>query len=308
MNKFNIWFENGPSGRLVSVRGYEKGGKSTADILKEFGSAVFREGTVKPTRKKICVTFPGKFQPYHKGHEFIYKQLINMFGEESMWILPSERIEFPSKPLSFDERKRLILKSKKISVDPKHIRARKSKGFNRSGLAKDLGIADKMEEYIFIVILSIQDSKLIKMKDKETYYQPYPQQLYDVSIDELQELTEYLPSMKYYGFKFVVDAVESEMGDDYGIKPERKSRIGKRIGLSLTIAELRKHIVDGTLDEVEDKLPYDIEEIKKMTDSIVGSEETIEKVKKEIEEKEEEKVLSKSVVRRLKISKGEKNT
>lgn len=275
-------------GITTSTSTHKLVGKDLRQALKEYSDIVFRKGTVSENEpiKNVCVTFPGRFQPYNKAHQNVYKMLIRIFGEDSMWILPSESTHFPSAPLSFNDRKQLILQSKHMSIDANHIRPRKSKGFNRNGLAKDLGISSaEMDSYIFVVVISNEDDSLMPTQDKETYYQPWPQELYSSNPEEIRKMTRYLPSMKKYGFKFVVDAFTSEMGDDFGKKISDKQQpmsfLRKQAIFNIGINELKKSIVANKLEDVQDQLPYDVNAITdKMKEKIIGNtqkgEETID--------------------------------
>ena len=63
--------------------------------------------------KNIPVTavFPGRFQPFHKGHLDIYKKLIEKFGKTNVYIITGDNLNSKNKennPLNFKQKKELI--------------------------------------------------------------------------------------------------------------------------------------------------------------------------------------------------------
>lgn len=57
--------------------------------------------------KKTIVIFPGRFQPFHKGHMAAYRYLADKFGQENVNIFTSDLTKEES-PLNFEERKKII--------------------------------------------------------------------------------------------------------------------------------------------------------------------------------------------------------
>lgn len=57
--------------------------------------------------KKTIVIYPGRFQPFHKGHMAAYRYLTDKFGQENVNIFTSDLTKNES-PLNFEERKKII--------------------------------------------------------------------------------------------------------------------------------------------------------------------------------------------------------
>lgn len=57
--------------------------------------------------KRTIVIFPGRFQPFHKGHMAAYRYLTDKFGQENVNIFTSDLTKQES-PLDFEERKKII--------------------------------------------------------------------------------------------------------------------------------------------------------------------------------------------------------
>jgi len=288
--------------QTANTSAFKDFGRSKVESIKDFGEIVFKEGTIEEKPKQYVVTFPGRFQPYHKGHLITYKLLKKMFGDDVIFILPSASRSYPFNPLSFQERKELILASKGITLHPKNIRPRKSRGFDPMGLAKDLGVSNKLDDCIFICVLSIEDTKLMPVKDKETYYQPWPAELYDATTEDLREVSKHLPSMRHYGFKFTVDAFGAEMIYDFK-KEKRKSNFVKtQILIEMSFDTIRE--TDNIYD-LQKLLPYNVELLMKMRDSFMKEEyydieqELIEDEELSEEEVERELELKKELAQQL---------
>lgn len=251
---------------------HKSAGRSKKEVIQEFSKIVFKENSIINNIKKFCVILPGQFQPYHKGHLITYKLLRRMFGDESIFILPSIKMSLFN-PLSFNQRKQLILKSKGMTLHPKNIIPRHSKGFDPIGLAKDLGLINKRHEYIFICVLSSGDTPLMPVIDKETYYQPWPAELYDATQSELTELSKLLPAMDKYGFRFTVDAFGPEIFFDFKKEVIQNNFLKKQFLIELGFNEVKRYSDQNKLDELQKYLPYDVELLKEMQDEILDIEE-----------------------------------
>jgi len=260
-------------------------GKDIEEVIKDFSNVVFDKNAITNNIKKICVCLPGNFQPFHNGHLVTYKLLRKLFGDDSIFILPSAQRIFPNNPLTFEQRKKLILNSRGLTLHPNHIKQRRSKGFKHLELAKDIGISNQLSEYIFITVLSIEDSLLMPTEDKVTYYQPYPAELYDINIDKLRNLTRFLPSMDKYGFKFTVDAFGSEILYDFGKKEQSKFSLIKNILFNISIEEVREQLEFDQLKDLEKVLPYDPKLLYSMKEFFINNNYDYEKEQEEKEDK-----------------------
>ena len=60
---------------------------------------------LKLTKNNVVVVYPGRFQPFHKGHHHSYSQLVSKFGKNNVYIATSDKIEAGRSPLKFKEKK-----------------------------------------------------------------------------------------------------------------------------------------------------------------------------------------------------------
>jgi methyl-accepting chemotaxis protein len=61
----------------------------------------------KQLQRRTIVIYPGRFQPFHKGHLAAYRYLTDKFGQENVNIFTSDIVNDNS-PLNFEERKRVM--------------------------------------------------------------------------------------------------------------------------------------------------------------------------------------------------------
>lgn len=50
------------------------------------------------------VVYPGRFQPFHKGHKAVYDYLVKRYGRDSVFIATSNKVEPPRSPFSFSDK------------------------------------------------------------------------------------------------------------------------------------------------------------------------------------------------------------
>lgn len=52
----------------------------------------------------ILVVYPGRFQPFHKGHKAVYDGLVAKFGRDRVFISTSNKVDPPRSPFSFSDK------------------------------------------------------------------------------------------------------------------------------------------------------------------------------------------------------------
>ena len=53
---------------------------------------------------QLLVIYPGRFQPFHKGHFWVYQYLVSKFGRNNVYIVTSNKVEPPKSPFPFSEK------------------------------------------------------------------------------------------------------------------------------------------------------------------------------------------------------------
>lgn len=69
---------------------------------------------------KIIAVYPGRFQPFHKGHSEVYKWLKQKFGQAL--IATSNKVEPPKSPFNFSEKKQMMELAGVTSSDIKEVK------------------------------------------------------------------------------------------------------------------------------------------------------------------------------------------
>jgi hypothetical protein len=52
--------------------------------------------------------YPGRFQPYHAGHQIAYDALVKQFGKENVFIVTSDKQDSVKSPFSFQDKKNIM--------------------------------------------------------------------------------------------------------------------------------------------------------------------------------------------------------
>lgn len=58
--------------------------------------------------KQVLVIYPGRFQPFHKGHAQVYNYLAKQYGANNVYICTSDKVEPPRSPFNFAEKVKMI--------------------------------------------------------------------------------------------------------------------------------------------------------------------------------------------------------
>lgn len=59
---------------------------------------------VENRAQQTLVIYPGRFQPWHKGHKAVYDHLVGQFGRDNVYIATSNKVEPPRSPFNFSEK------------------------------------------------------------------------------------------------------------------------------------------------------------------------------------------------------------
>ena len=73
-------------------------------------------------RKLLAVVYGGRFQPFHKGHYSVYRELCKQFGEGAVWIATSNKTNFDPangdiSPFTFEEKVEVMVQLFGISPE-----------------------------------------------------------------------------------------------------------------------------------------------------------------------------------------------
>jgi hypothetical protein len=54
--------------------------------------------------QNLVVVYPGRFQPFHKGHKAVYDYLVKKFGRDRVYIATSNKVDPPKSPFNFSDK------------------------------------------------------------------------------------------------------------------------------------------------------------------------------------------------------------
>jgi hypothetical protein len=58
--------------------------------------------------KHVIAIYPGRFQPFGKHHAAAFKWLQQQFGQDSAFIVTSDKVDPPKSPFNFEEKKQIV--------------------------------------------------------------------------------------------------------------------------------------------------------------------------------------------------------
>lgn len=120
-------------------------------------------------RKLLAVVYGGRFQPFHRGHYAVYKELCKAFGVGAVWIATSNKTNFdPAEgdisPFTFEERAELMVQL--FGISPEKIIKCKNPAFAPK---------EVLELYKApVVCVMVAGDKDVERYSKSKSYKPYP--------------------------------------------------------------------------------------------------------------------------------------
>ncbi len=123
--------------------------------------------------KRLVVTYPGRFQPFHQGHAEVFHQLQSKFGSDNVYIVSADKVEPPKSPFSFSDKVQFM----RAAGIPAHSIINAAKVY-------DLPEQFPKENTIFIAVVGEPDAKRLgaggtKKDGSPSYFQPWPGDIKD---------------------------------------------------------------------------------------------------------------------------------
>ena len=125
--------------------------------------------------KRFVVTYPGRFQPFHKGHADVFHELQSRFGSDNVFIVTTDKTNNTDSPFSFSDKVRFM----HAAGIPDHSIIQATKPYDLPDVFQS-----QKENIIFIAALGEQDASRmnpggIKKDGSPTYFQKMPEHLHD---------------------------------------------------------------------------------------------------------------------------------
>jgi hypothetical protein len=127
------------------------------------------------TGSRIVAIYPGRFQPFHRGHRAVFDYLSKTFGAGNTFITTSDKVGPPKSPFNFDEKLRMMTLT---GVDPSRV-VKTAEPYRANELVSQL---DPNTRLIFAVSQKDMDedprfAKWTKKDGSPSYFQPAPKDL-----------------------------------------------------------------------------------------------------------------------------------
>jgi len=79
---------------------------------------MFIENLFEGDARRVLVIYPGRFQPFHKGHRSVVDYLNKKFGAANVYIATSDKVDPPRSPFNFKEKLEMM---KLTGIDPSRV-------------------------------------------------------------------------------------------------------------------------------------------------------------------------------------------
>jgi hypothetical protein len=144
---------------------------------------------------KVVVIYPGRFQPWTKGHAQVYQHLCEKYGAGNVYVVTGDKVEPPRSPFNFQEKRAMIALT---GVDPKHI-IQDAQPYQAKGLVANFDA----QSTILIFAVSEKDmaeDPRFQFKPKKdgspSYFQPLPALNKAQTLDKCGYITT-VPTFNY---------------------------------------------------------------------------------------------------------------
>lgn len=126
--------------------------------------------------RRLVVTYPGRFQPFHKGHRDVFANLQRMFGRDNVFIVTSNKTDAVKSPFNFGDKVRFM-----------HAMGIPDDRVIETDKVYDLPpiFADQKPHVVFVTVVGAPDAKRLnpgatKKDGSPAYFQQYPGKLEDM--------------------------------------------------------------------------------------------------------------------------------
>lgn len=149
---------------------------------------------------QLLVIYPGRFQPFHKGHYAVYNYLTGRFGRDNVLIATSNKVEEPKSPFSFAE-KAYFMQLTGVPAD-RIVQATNPYQIESILATSNLHIANP-ENTVVIFAVSEKDmaeDPRFSFKTKKDGSAPYFQPLKDINDTESMKQHGYIMTVPTFDF------------------------------------------------------------------------------------------------------------
>lgn len=214
----------------------------------------------------VFVVFPGRFQPFTKGHLDGVVKALDIAGPylNKMIVLTSD-IKGEKSFLSFEERKYLIEEGVKHDARVVVRQLKEGTPYNYKSILNSIPEIDSSKHHLILLVTSSDDANRVK--------NAFPIN----STEDIENLAGKA------GFEKRVGMVKSKIGDKFNSKTFVFSAMGKIVmprakqgGTKVSGTRVREAIQENNWDVVKELVPYDLtEHVKKILKKLVNVENAV---------------------------------
>lgn len=156
-------------------------------------SELFFEAT---QTQQLVVVYPGRFQPFHRGHKEVYDHLCKRYGHANVWIASSNKVDPPRSPFNFKE-KLAMMQLTGVSADRV---VQSTQPYRAEEL---LGSWDPTQTRVIFAVSAkdmAEDPRFrfgVKRDGTATYYQPMPQRPQDMVTMDQHGYIDVVPTFEF---------------------------------------------------------------------------------------------------------------
>lgn len=222
--------------------------------------------TIASSNVNVFVVFPGRFQPFTKGHLDGVKTALDIAGPylNKLIVLTSD-IKGEKSFLSFEERKYLIEEGVKHDARVVVRQLKEGTPYNYKSILNSIPEIDSSKHHLILLVTSADDANRVK--------NAFP-------INSLEDIENLAGKA---GFERRVGMVKNKIGDKFNPKTFVFSAMGKIVmprvkqgGQKVSGTRVREAIQENNWDVVKELVPYDLtENVKKILKKLVNVENAV---------------------------------
>ena len=158
---------------------------------------------------QLLVIYPGRFMPWHRGHNMIYQYLTGKFGRNNVYIATSNKVEEPKSPFSFSE-KSYFMQLTGVPAD-RIVQATQPYQITNVLQSGHIQIADPANTVAIFAVSEkdMAEDPRFSFAPKKDGSAPYFQKLVDIKQTESMDKHGYIMTVPTFDFKVLDQPMRS---------------------------------------------------------------------------------------------------
>jgi hypothetical protein len=157
----------------------------------------------------LLVIYPGRFQPFHKGHYAVYQYLTGKFGRNNVYIATSNKVEEPKSPFTFSE-KAYFMQLTGVPAD-RIVQATQPYQIQNVLQSGHINISNPQNTVVIFAVSQkdMEEDPRFSFKSNKDGSTPYFQPLRDLKDVENMEKHGYIMTVPTFDFKVAGEPMRS---------------------------------------------------------------------------------------------------